>query len=159
MTDAIEPGEAGAALAEIRRRQGEVIAAALVPTWFWWAIAGATVALGAIVDGRNAAAIAIAAVVYALGVAALTAWAILGGVRQVKVRETMLGPEGAGLIVGFVGIVVVVTIALAFALEAMGVAQAGTLATIACGALLVGGGPILMRRLRGLMTRRGAAAR
>jgi hypothetical protein len=159
MTNAVEPAEAGAALAEIRRREGEVIAAALVPAWFWWAVAGATVALGAIVDSRNGVAIGLAAIAYAVAMAVLTAWTILGGVRRVKVRDAMLGPDGAGRIVAFVGILVAGTIGLAFALEALGIAQAGTLATLACGAGLVVGGPILMRRLRDVMSRRGAGAR
>jgi hypothetical protein len=159
MTNAIEPGDAGAALAEIRRREAQVIEAGIVPVWFWWVVAAASVALGMVVDGRNAAAIAVAAIVYAIGMAGLTASVIVGGLRRVKVREAMLGPDGAGLIVAFVGIVVIGTIALAFALEAIGVAQAGTLSTLACGAALVIGGPLLMRRLRIVMLRRRAGAR
>jgi hypothetical protein len=159
MTNAIEPGEAGTALAEIRRREHQVVDAAIVPTWFWWAIAIASVALGAIVDARNGVAIGAAAVVYAIGVTVLALWVGLGGVRRVKVHEGLLGAEGAGLIVGFVGIVVPSTIALAFVLEAMGVAQAGTISTLACGAALVVGGPMLMRRLRLVMLRHGAGPR
>jgi hypothetical protein len=159
MSGSIDPREAGAALSEIGRREGEVIDAALVPPWFWWAVGAATVALGAVVDGRNAIAIALTAVAYASAVAVTTTWAILGGVRHVKVREAMLGPDGAVQIVAFVGIVVVGTITVAFALEALGVAQAATLATLACGAALVVGGPILMRRLRRVMARRGADVR
>jgi hypothetical protein len=159
MTNAIEPGDAGTALTEVRRREHQVIRAAMIPTWFWSAIAVASVGLGAVVDGRNAAVIGVAAVVYSIGVTVLSLWVALGGVRRVKVHEGLLGPEGAGLIVGFVGIVVVGTIALAFALRAMGVAQAATISTLACGAALVVGGPVLMRRLRLVMLRHGAATR
>ncbi len=159
MTNAIEPGDAGTALTEIGRRQDQVIEAALVPPWYWWAVAVASVFLGVIVDGRAATAIGLAAAIYAVGVAILTVWVILGGGGRVKVHEGLLGPEAAGLIVGFVAIVVTGTIALAFALEAMGVAQAGTLSTFACGVALVVGGPALMRRLRTVMLRHRAGPR
>jgi len=159
MSNAIEPGDAGRALEEIGRREGQVIDAAIVPAWYWWVVAAASVGLGVVVDGHSATAITLAAVVYALGIAALTAWVIAGSVRRVKVSEALLGPEGALLIVGFVAIVVVGTLALAFALEAVGVAMAATLATLACGVALVVGGPMLMHRLRVVMARRSVAAR
>ena len=37
--------EAAAELAEIQRRQEQVIKAALVPVWYWWAMAAAIVAI------------------------------------------------------------------------------------------------------------------
>lgn len=151
----IEPGEANAALSEIRRRQGEVIDRALVPTWYWWAVALPMVALGVVVDTRDGVAIALAAVAFAVGVAALTVWAIAGGLRRVKVNEALLGPRGATYIVAFVGTLVVGTIALAFLLQASDVPNPGTIATVACAIALVVGGPALMRTLRDLMRRQG----
>jgi len=159
MTNVIEPDEACEALMEISRRQGQVIDATSVPPWYWWIVAAASVALGLVVDGRDSLAIGVAAVIYAIGVAVLTVWVIVGGVRHVKVDERMLGPEGAGLIIGFVGLVVVGTIAVAFALQFAGVAQAGTLSTVVCGVALIIGGPALMRRLRMVMQRNRAEAR
>jgi hypothetical protein len=149
----IDPGEANAALSEIERRRSEVIDQSLVPAWYWWAVGLPMVGLGVIVDTRNALAITSAAVIFALGVALLTAWIIFGGLRHVKVHETLLGPRGAGLIVAFVGILVVGTIGLAFVLEATDVPDPATIATIACAIALVLGGPALMRALRDLMRR------
>lgn len=151
----IEPGEASAALSEIRRRQREVIDRALVPTWYWWAVALPMVALGVVVDTRDGVAIALAAVVFAVGVAALTLWAIAGGLRRVKANEALLGPRGAAYIVAFVGLLVVGTIALAFILQAADVPNPGTIATGVCAIALVVGGPILMRTLRELMRSQG----
>jgi hypothetical protein len=159
MTNVIEPDEAGKALNEISRRQAQLIDAASVPSWYWWIVAAASVALGLIVDGRDPVAIGVAAVIYAIGVAVLTISVIVGGVRHVKVNEGMLGADGAGLIIGFVGLVVVGTIVIAFALRSAGVAQAGTLSTLVCGVALVIGGPALMSRLRMVMQRRRAEAR
>jgi hypothetical protein len=158
MADGIEPGEAGAALAEIRRRQAEVIDGTLVPGWYWWAVAVPMIGLGVVVDSHDAVAIAAAAIVFGVGVALLTAWIVVGGLRRVKVDDALLGPRGAGLIVGFVWLLVAGTLALAFALQAAGVRYPATISTIACAAALVLGGPALMRRLREVMLRRRAGA-
>jgi predicted phage tail protein len=74
--------------------------------------------------------------------------------RHVKVHDRLLGARGAGLIVGFVGLVVVGTLGLAFALQAADVSVAGTVATVVCAIALIVGGPVLMRRLQEMMRRR-----
>ncbi len=158
MTNALEPGEAGAALAEIQRRQGQVIEGTLVPTWYWWAVALPMVGLGFVIDARDPVLIAAAAIIFGVGVALLTGWIILGGLRRVKVHDALLGPHGASLIVSFVWLLVGGTLGLAFALQTANVRYPASLATVACGAALVVGGPALMRRLRGLMLHRRAGA-
>jgi hypothetical protein len=155
MTDVTEPGEAGAALAEIRRRKNQVIEGALVPTWYWWAVALPMVGLGVVIDTHDAVAIASAAVIFAVGVALLTVWVIVGGLRHVKVEDALLGPRGAMFIVGFVGLLVCGTLALAFALEAANVPNPATIGTVVCAVGLVVGGPALMRRLDAVMRERG----
>jgi hypothetical protein len=153
VTNTIEPGEAHAALVEIRRRQDQVIEGTLVPTWYWWAVAVPMVGLGVVVDTREAVAIAVGALLFGVGVALLTGWVIVGGVRGVRVHDALLGPRGAGLIVGFVGVLVGGTIALASLLEAAGWIYPATASMLVCAVALVVGGPILMRRLRALMQR------
>jgi hypothetical protein len=153
MTDAMKPAEAREALAEMERRQQQVIEQALVPAWYWWAVALATVGLGVAVDTRDSAAIAVAGTLYGVGIALLTGWVAFGGLHHVKVDERLLGSRGAGLIVGFVWLVVGGTLGLAFALQAANVRSAGALATLACAIALVVGGPALMRRLRAIMRR------
>lgn len=148
MTGTIEPNEAAAALDEIGRRRHQVIDGGLVPDWYWWTIAIPTVVLGLVVDTRDALAIGVAAVLYAVGVALLTGWIVFGGLRGVKVSEALLGPRGAGLIVGFVWLLVGGAIAIAFVLGAVGFGYPATAGTIACAAGLIIGGPRLMRRLR-----------
>lgn len=159
MTNTVEPAEAREALAEMERRHEQVIEGALVPTWYWWAVALATVGLGVGIDTGDPAVIAATASIFGVGVAVLTVWIAFGGRRQVKVHERLLGARGAGLIVGFVWLVVIGTLALAFALQAANVAAAGTLATLACAIALVLGGPALMRRLRGIMRRQSGVGR
>jgi hypothetical protein len=156
VTNAIEPDEAQAALAEIRQRQDQVIEGTLVPTWYWWAVAVPMVGLGLVVDGHEPLAIALAALLFGVGVAALTGWVIVGGVRGVRVHDALLGSRGAALIVMFVWLLVGGTIALAFALLALAVPYPATFSTLACAVALVVGGPAVMRRLRGVMRRQRA---
>lgn len=167
MTNATEPGEGGAALAEIIRPLDQIIEGTLVPSWYWWAVAVPMIGLGVVVDTHVPLAIASVAVIFGVGVALLTGWIIVGGRRQVKVHDTPLRPRDAGLIVGFVWLfvggtigfvwlLVGGTIGLAFALQVASVRYAGTIATFACAVALVLAGPALMRRLRDVMRRRWA---
>jgi hypothetical protein len=153
MTNAMEPAEARQALAEMERRQEQVIEGALVPNWYWWAVALLAVGLGVGVDTRDPIAVAVTGGLFGLGIPILTVWIAFGGRRHVKAHGRLLGSRGGGLIVGFVWLVVGGTLGLAFALEAANVRTAGTLSTLACAIVLVIGGPALMRRLRGIMRR------
>lgn len=110
--------------------------------------------LGVGVDSGDAAINGATAGIFAVGVSMLTVWIAFGGRRHVKVHDRLLGARGAGLIVGFVGLVVVGTLGLAFALQAADVSVAGTVATVVCAIALIVGGPVLMRRLQEMMRRR-----
>ena len=46
--------EAAAELAEIQRRQEQVIKAVLVPVWYWWVIAAAIIAIAASLSAAHA---------------------------------------------------------------------------------------------------------
>jgi hypothetical protein len=76
VTNALEPGEADAALAEIQRRQSQVIEGTLVPAWYWWAVAAPMVGLGFAVDARDPFPIASAAILFGVGTALLTGWSL-----------------------------------------------------------------------------------
>ena len=153
MSNATEPGEARATLAEIQKRHGQVIEGSLVPGWYWWAVAVPMVGLGFLVDTGSPVAIAAAAIAFGIGVALLTGWVIVGGLHGVKVQEALLGPRGAGLIVGFIWLLVGGTIAMAFVLRAAGVTYPATIATLAGAVGLVVGGPWLMHQLHLIMLR------
>lgn len=153
MTNAMDPDEAQEALAETERRREQVIEGTLVPSWYWWVVGILAVGLGVGVDSRDQAINGATTGIFAVGVSMLTVWIAFGGRRHVKVHDRLLGARGAGLIVGFVGLVVVGTLGLAFALQAADVPVAGTVATLACAIALIVGGPVLMRRLREMMRR------
>jgi hypothetical protein len=152
MSGYLQPDEATSALAQIRQQQGKVIDAVLVPAWYWWAVAAGMIVIGAAADTRDAVVLAVVIPVAAVLVAALTAAMIFGAYRHAQLRGSeLLGGRGAVAIVGFVWLVVALTLGIGFALRAAGAHLPATIATAAGGAALVIGGPLLMRKLRGIM--------
>ncbi len=152
MSGHLRPDEATSALAQIRQRQGSVIAAVLVPAWYWWAVAAGMVAIGAAADTRDPVVLAVVIPAAAVLIAALTAAMIFGAYRHAQVRSSeLLGGRGAVAIVGFVWLVVALTLGTGFALRAAGAHLPATIATAIGGAVLVTGGPFLMRWLRKIM--------
>jgi hypothetical protein len=148
-------------LAEIRRRQGQVIEAVLVPGWYWWVVAAGMIAIGTAADTKRPVVLAIAIPVAVLVIAGLTVGMIVGAYRKVQVHSaTMLGSRGAIAIVGLDWLVVGVSLGTAFGLRAAGSRIPGTIGTIVGAVVLVIAGPAVMRYLRGLMLsqRAGSAA-
>lgn len=152
MNDYVQPEQATSALAEIGLRQERVIDAALVPGWYWWTVAVAMVAIGAAADTKSGLVLGIVIPVAALVIAGLTVSMIFGVGRGARVRSSeLLGDRGALAIVGFVWLIVAVTLGLGFGLRALGAPAPATIATVIGGAALVACGPVLMRRLRQIM--------
>ncbi len=77
--------EAAAELAEIQRRQGQVIKAVLVPVWYWWAMAAGIVAIGAARDSGDLLVQAIAIPLAVLVMVVLTGAMIPEVRRRVRV--------------------------------------------------------------------------
>jgi hypothetical protein len=155
MGEPIDPGGAADALASVGQRRQQVIDLMSIPRWYWWLIAIGMVALGVVADRRQPVAVAITAVVFGLGVAITSVW-VATGHRRAQVHSDLLGPAGALLIVRFVAIVVVGSLAIAFVLQAVGFGQAATVAMVAGGLAMVIGGPRLDRRLHQVMVQRAA---
>lgn len=152
MSGQVQPDEAASALAEIRQRQGQVIDAVLVPNWYWWAVAVAMVAIGAAADTRHTLVLGVVIPIAAVLIAILTGAMIFGVYRHAQVRSSeLLGGRGAAAIVGFVWLVVGLTLGIAFGLRAAGNHLPGTIATVIGGIALAAGGPFLMRSLRQIM--------
>lgn len=156
MSEGMRRDEASAGLAAIRATQEALIRRVAVPPWYWAVVALLTVLLGVVVDLGQAVAVAVAAVLFAVVVAGATGWVILGGGR-VQVGRDLLGEAGAIRIVGFVAIVVGASLAIGFALQALGWRYPATVATLVAGIGIAAGGPLLMRSLQASMRRRGAA--
>ena len=113
--------EAAAALAEIRRRQGQVIKAVLVPGWYWWAMAAGMVAIGAARDTGDLVVQAITIPLAVLVMAGLTGAMIPALRRRVQVYSaTQPGPRGAAAIIGLILLVDGTILGTAASLHAAG---------------------------------------
>jgi hypothetical protein len=70
----------------------------------------------------------------------------------------LLGPRGALAIVGFVGLIVGLTLGAGFGLRAAGVSAPATIATVIGGVAMIVAGPLLARWLPGTMLANRAGA-
>jgi hypothetical protein len=151
MNDDPHSGQAAQALAEIQARQQHVIDQAHVPAWYWWAVGALMVVLAAGVDTRTPAAVGAAVSVFVVGLLAATAVAVSGQIRHARLRNGLLDGLGVAAILGFVALIVGVTLGIALALRAAGTPYPATLACLAGGLAMGLGGPVLMRTLRQIM--------
>ena len=155
----MEAGDAAAELAEIEKRQAGVIDAVLVPRWYWWVVGLLLLPIGLAADSHQRTATAVVTVVMELVIAGISVWMISGAYPGARVHPATLGGAGALYIVGFVWVVVGVSLVVAFGLQAAGVAYPATIGTVLAALMLIGGGPVLMSRLRRSMVARSAGAR
>ena len=150
--------EAAAELAEIQRRREQVIKAVLVPVWYWWVIAAAIVAIGVARDRGDLAVQATVIPLAALVMAVLTGVMIPELRRRVKVYTPPAGARApqtsarvAAAIIGMIVLVDGVILGTAASLHAAHLRYPGTIGCAAGAAVLVIGGPLVNRYLRGLM--------
>ena len=143
--------EAAQALAEIQRRQQQVIDQATVPGWYWWSVGALMVVLAVAVDTRTPAALGGAVAVFAVGLLSATGVVVRGQFLRARLRDGLLDGRGVVAILGFVALIVGCTLGLAFGLRAVGVSYPATLACVAGGIAMGLGGPVLMRTLRRIM--------
>jgi hypothetical protein len=151
VADQVRPEEAARALTEIGQRQEQVIRLAVIPNWYWWAIAVLMVAFAAAVDTRQGLVVGIGTAVFVAGVLTTTGWVLLRMVRSAQPRNDLLRPGGVVAILGFVAVTVGVSLAVAFILKASGVSHAAIIGVSVAAVMLVVGGPMLMRHLQGRM--------
>ena len=103
MNEYVQPDEAASSLADVRRRQQQVIDAVMTPIWHWSVVAVAMIAIGLAVDTRRPVVLAIVIPVAVAVLAALTEAMIFGAYRRARIRSSeLLGARGALSIVGFV---------------------------------------------------------
>jgi hypothetical protein len=151
MPDQIGPQEAARALTEIGQRQEHVIRLAVVPNWYWWAIAVLMVAFATAVDTGQGLFVGIGTAVFVAGVLITTGAMVFRAVRSAQPRNDLLGPGGVVAILGFVAVTIGVSLAIAFTLTASRVSYAVTIGVSVTAMMLVVGGPMLMGYLQGRM--------
>lgn len=144
--------EAAAELAEIQRRQEQVIKAALVPFWYWWTLAAPIVAIGA---ARDSGDFVVQATV--IPVAVLVMAVLIGaGMPELRRRvQVYSSPQARGriaaAIIGMDVLVVGVIVGTAASLAKAHDPHPVTIGCAAGAAVLVIAGPLLNRYSRRLM--------
>ena len=151
MNGELHPGEAADALAEIHKRQQQVIDRALVPAWYWWVVGALMVVLAVGVDTRTHLALGITIPVFVVGMLAATGVAVRSQFLDARVHDELLDGTGVIAILVFVALIVGCTIGIAFALRAAGVSYPATIACAFGGVAMGLGGPVLNRQLRRIM--------
>ncbi len=151
MSEELRPEEAALALTEIGQRQEQVIRLMTIPAWFWWANAALIVGLSAAIESGRPLVLGLGVTVFVIGLIAAVGRVVYGSVRHAKPRNDLMPPAGVFAILGFVALVLAVTLPAAFALKASGVHYPATLSSLAAAALIVLGGPMLMRYLYRVM--------
>jgi hypothetical protein len=159
MSEEVNPHEAAQALTEIGQRQEQVIDVAVVPSWYWWAIAVIMIVLAAGVESRRPVAIGVSVAVFVVGLVWSTFRLIRRSVALVQPRNDLMRPEGVLAILGFVAVILAAALPTAFALKAAGVAYPATIGIAAGALVLVVGGPLLMRYLRKVMRNSAGSSR
>jgi len=143
--------EAAAELAEIQRRQEQVINAVLVPVWFWWVIAAAIVAIGAARDSGDLVVQAITIPLAVLVMAVLTGAMIPEVRRRVQVHTPPTHGRTVAAIFGMIVLVDAVIVGTAASLAAAGDSHPATIGCAAGAAVLVIVGPLVNQYVRRLM--------
>lgn len=158
MSMPISESEARFALSSIERRQEQVLAEINVPAWYWFALAGGWVGLGVLADFGPAWASIAGTVLFGAAHAGLAPRVLTGrrASSRLSIRGDLVSRQIPVLIIGFLLVMVGVTVGLALVLHADGARHPSTIASVVVAALVLCGGPALMTVLRRRAERRGS---
>jgi len=156
----VTEAEARSALSSIAYRRQQVIAEIDVPQWYWSGLAGGWIVLGVLADYDPAWATVAGTVAFG-AVHAAIAPRILSGRHaspDVSVRSDVVSRRIPALVLGFLVLMTIATVALALIANADGARHAAILASVVVAALVVLGGPRLMDTVRRRAERRVAVS-
>jgi hypothetical protein len=146
----ISEGDARLALSSIDERRRQVIAEIDMPWWYWWGLALGWVALGVVSDVGNLWAGVAALVAFGAAHAAV-AHRVLSGrhrSRRLSVHADVVSRHVPAIVIGYLLVLVGVTIAVALAVDADGARHPATIAGVIVAVAVLCGGPRLMAAVR-----------
>jgi hypothetical protein len=150
MNNEVTEAEARLALNSIEQRRQQVIAEIDVPPWYWISVAGGWVVLGVLTVYGPAWATVAGTVVFG-AVHSAVAPRILSGRHaspHLSVRSDLVSRRVPVLVIGFLILMTVVTVAVALILNADGARHSAIWASVVVAALVLIGGPRLMDTVR-----------
>lgn len=156
MDTPISETEARFALSSIEWRRHQVVAEIDVPLWYWFALAGGWVVLGVLADFGPGWATIAGTLLFGAAHAVVAPRVLTGrrGSSQLSVHGNLVSGWIPMLIIGFLVVMTVATVALALLLHADGARHPATLAGVVVAALVLCGGPTLMSHVRDRAERR-----
>jgi len=142
--------DAERALDEVERRRRQIIAEVSIPAWYWWGLALAWIGLGVVAVAAPGWAYVLATVGFGAAHAALAPHVIDGrhGSRQLTVRTDVVSGRTSMFVIGFLVVLVVVTVGIALVADALGAAQPALLASAIVAIIVLIGGPRLLALVR-----------
>jgi hypothetical protein len=150
MSNEIGETEARLALTSIEQRRRQVISQTDVPSWYWVGLAAGWIGLGALATYGPAWATIVGTVAFGAAHASIAPWVLSGrhGSPQLSVRGDLVNRHIPVAVIGFLVVMMAVTVALALILNADGARNPALLASVVVGALVLIGGPLLMASVR-----------
>ena len=150
MNNEVTEAEARLALSSIEQRRKQVIAEIDVPPWYWVSVAGGWVVLGVLADYGPAWATIVGTVIFG-AVHSAVAPRVLSGRHassHLSVHSDLVSRRVPALVIGFLILMTIVTVAFALIANADGARHAAVLASVVVAALVLIGGPRLMDVVR-----------
>jgi len=138
--------DAGRALDDVERRRQQVLEEISVPAWYWWALALAWIGLGVVAVAAPAWVYVVATVGFGAAHAAVAPHVIDGrhGSRQLTVRADVVSRRTSALVIGFLVVLVVVTVGIALVADALDAPQPALIASVIVAIMVLIGGPRLL---------------
>lgn len=142
--------EAQAALEQAERARQRVIDQIGMPRWYWGGLAGCWIVLGSLADLGAPAWAVTATVVFAAAHSAVFRRLLAGRRRSgaVEVRAEVTGRRAEALVVGFLLLLVALTLVAAFTLAAADETHPVIWASVVVAVLILLGGPQVMAWIR-----------
>jgi hypothetical protein len=150
MPEEVSETEARLALSSIEHRRRQVIAEVDMPRWYWWGLAGGWVGLG-ILANLDHPWLTLAVTLCFGAVHASIAPRVLSGrhrSQQLSVRAEVVDGHIPALVVGFLIVMVAVTVVLALVADADGARHPSIMASVVVAIAVVVCGPALMAAVR-----------
>jgi hypothetical protein len=150
MKHEVTEAEARLALSSIDRRRQQVIAEIDVPWWYWVGMAGGWVALGVLAEFGPGWATVVGTVLFGAVHAAIAPQVLSGrhGSPHLSVHGDLVSRRIPFLVISFLILMTIATVALALIANADGARHATLLASVVVAALVLTGGPSLMAIVR-----------
>ena len=158
MSREITDTEARLALSSIEHRRQRVIDEIDVPSWYWIGLAGGWIALSALANYGPAWATIAGTVAFGAAHASIAPRVLSGrhGSARLSVRDDLVSRRIPVLVVGFLIVMMALTVVLALIANADGARNPALLAGVVVAGLVLTGGPLLMASVRRHAKRHGS---